>query len=767
MADQIRATPQNATLGAIANLLKQTYAPQRTQQMQGMMEFLGLPALARTVERVSYGEPVTNINKANVPLLPADTGEAAMLAGPPLASLAKRVGTNLVQTAPYVARDMAQSMSSPLRSYVVKPKGGNWLAGSVERAVEPMRRKVMGYEPSVRLQTINKELEQASQAGLDPETMQTFMSQIGRERARLEPDAAMNKWLDQKLGKYIRNEMATPEDPLRLQADAFPAIKAEQLAVKDAQLAKARADMEAARQARGFTPEMMTSSQARIRDLERERDFIDAQMGIHAEVQPTGYNVTRARREAGFPEEGMGVSDLAKKWEDRADTFVNELEAFDLTSAYPEVLKDNPWLLKVPPETRVYDMLRGADEDLGFAHLTDELRNALNPESGLPRELLLKYSDLDKMSVPQVAKRVDEINAWRSVQKAEADMARAGNAATQVVKEYPEQGFKWVELRKPESTGKKATVERSELDELGINVDDATLREVAEDMAFDEGLEEGTREFNDYVAQTIRAHNTKVPTEVDESIKILEDALKYEGETMGHCVGGYCPDVSEGRSKIFSLRDKKGQPHVTIEVSPRRPTVEQATKIAIDEGLPPKGIETLERVAQIMSDPAFSTQDIVQIKGKGNKAPKEDYLPAVQDFVRSGKFGKVGDLGNTGLVDVSQAGPLMKALQDIYGRNMSIGMEKFNAAADAMPDAQRFMTKDELLKFLGETPPEGFARGGAVRGYQAGGAARTLPELHQRYAEGGAVTGANFPTDDYDPARIDAIVAGLQAEMQS
>ena len=73
MADNIRATPQNATLGAIANFLKQTYAPQRTQQMQGVMELLGVPALARTAERMSYGEPVTNINKANVPLLPADT----------------------------------------------------------------------------------------------------------------------------------------------------------------------------------------------------------------------------------------------------------------------------------------------------------------------------------------------------------------------------------------------------------------------------------------------------------------------------------------------------------------------------------------------------------------------------------------------------------------------------------------------------------------------------------------------------------------------
>ena len=45
----------------------------------------------------------------------------------------------------------------------------------------------------------------------------------------------------------------------------------------------------------------------------------------------------------------------------------------------------------------------------------------------------------------------------------------------------------------------------------------------------------------------------------------------------------------------------------------------------------------------------------------------------------------------------------------------------------------------------------GFARGGQVHGYQAG------------YAEGGQVTGANFPTDDFDPDRIDAIVAELHA----
>jgi hypothetical protein len=62
------------------------------------------------------------------------------------------------------------------------------------------------------------------------------------------------------------------------------------------------------------------------------------------------------------------------------------------------------------------------------------------------------------------------------------------------------------------------------------------------------------------------------------------------------------------------------------------------------------------------------------------------------------------------------------------------------------------MSLDEMRDFLGGPPPaEGLSRGGQVRGY----------------AEGGMVSGANFPTDDFDPARIDAIVAGLQAEMQS
>ena len=551
-------------------------------------------------------------------------------------------------------RDFAMAAGQPAVN-VVKPKGGNWLAGSVERAVEPMRAPVRSQEFLTRI--ADEEARGLTQPGM--------LESVLQQNSKAE---AMNRWLETKLGKYIRNEMATPEDPLRALAE------------------------------RGI---------------------------MHSEITPTGYNVARARKEAGFPEEGMGVSPMAKAWEDRADTFVNELEAFDLTSAYPEVVKDNPWLLKVPPETRVYDMLRGADEDLGFSHLTDELRNAINPESGLPANLRLKYQDLEKVTVPQAVERVAKINDWRAAQKAEADMARAMNPATQVVKEYPDQGYKWVELRQPKETGRKVSVDKSEMELPDMTP--AMMREVAEDMALDEGLEVGTRAFNNHVEGLMTDFNRKKKVEMDESYKALEDALKYEGETMGHCVGGYCPDVVEGRSKIYSLRDDKGRPHVTIEVQPWRSS--QGESLAEFEArLRSDPMRSEQAVRDIMSSPQYR-DSIVQIKGKGNKAPKEDYLPAVQDFVRSGNFGKVGDLGNAGLADITKYDDRLKqAAQEAYG-------------------SSRFLTNQEMDALMQSQRDAGFSRGGAVQGYAAGG----------------LVAGANFPTGDFDPARIDAMVSDLYA----
>jgi hypothetical protein len=675
--------PLSALRGMVSGVLG---APGDIESLVRMLPGLSEQTVLPTSEDVEKRLPMRELNQT-------PTGKAFTTAGQlgggfytgPGAPL--RAIAGLPSAVSRAGRDFVMAAGQPAVN-VVKPKGGNWMTGSVERVVNPMQQTVLN---ETGLQNL------AERAGVDVSES---------VRARQLPEAAMNRWLETKLGKYIRNEMATPEDPVRALAE------------------------------RGV--------------LHVDPEQINFRPELHGRFMSEGQTA-------------VAQSPAAKSWEGASDLTVGQMPAGQLLQqGYAEQM---PWLAKVPPETPVYmPSQSGMADDLGFGHLVDELRNAVNPESGLPANLRLKYQDLEKVTVPQAVERVAKINEWRSAQKAEADMARAMNPATQMVKEYPEQGFKWVELRQPKETGKKVSVERPEMD-LPPGFDERQARDAAMDMAFDEGLDEGTQAFDDFVRNMMTDFNRKKTVDIDESYKALEDALKYEGETMGHCVGGYCPDVVAGRSKIYSLRDKKGQPHVTIEVRP--------------------DIRPRESYYGEPQD------EIVQIKGKGNKAPKEDYLPAVQDFIRSGSFGKVGDLQNAGLVDIQDPNAVLRALGKASPeRNIEQAIQNFNAAVDAAPNAQRYMSLDEMRDFLGNgTKPEGFALGGLVQKYAAGGIvgdslvgsniynsdAKQDPASAYKfadggfagsvpgYATGGQVSGANFPTDDFDPARIDAIVGDLHA----
>lgn len=96
----------------------------------------------------------------------------------------------------------------------------------------------------------------------------------------------------------------------------------------------------------------------------------------------------------------------------------------------------------------------------------------------------------------------------------------------------------------------------------------------------------------------------KVPTEHD---------LDVEGEFMGHCVGGddYARKVSKGKCTIYSLRDPKNEPHVTIEVAEPHPK----------KGTPNPRVE----------------REVIQVQGKQNEAPIEKYHGMLEKFfVREG-----------------------------------------------------------------------------------------------------------------------------------
>lgn len=137
----------------------------------------------------------------------------------------------------------------------------------------------------------------------------------------------------------------------------------------------------------------------------------------------------------------------------------------------------------------------------------------------------------------------------------------------------------------------------------------------------------------------------------------LQKWLTQEGDAMGHCVGGYCPDVKSGVSNIYSLRDAKGRPHVTIETAKPGPLdwylrQEDVAHLPEEPELDDAGahISWLQQLAQTPEYVA-ATQNpsVIQIKGKANAAPKAEYLPFIQDFVRSGKWSDIGDAAHTGL----------------------------------------------------------------------------------------------------------------------
>lgn len=623
--DQMQATPEsNSAMAALARMLGKADAFARkpfgynNPPAQVISDLLGVPALQKTAERAGYGEPLTS-GKGWTSRMHPET-EEALLAAPQFASPLGK---------------MAQLTKGLPVGASIKPKGGNWLTGSVEDALRGLKRPEVGnYDPPG-----------------------TWVPDA--------PNDALNSWVDNQLTRYIKNEMATPEDPIRALAER----------------GVLHTPMEAGWEAEGLA----------------------------------GY-----RRGAGFPAEGHAKSETAKNWELASDQSLYPRKSGDLIDQYGA---DNPWLTKVPPETQAYSIGDpNMPHGLGFTHLMDELHNATNPASGLPLDLQLKYSALNQVSVPQAVERVAKINEWRAAQKAKANLAKANNAATVLHKEYPEnnpKGLKWVELKKSEqmpegwteaSRNKKTGKATSWYDENGI------------------------------------VHKTH-PGERELSV-----ALKYEGDTMGHCVGKYCPDVAEGRSRIFSLRSAKGEPHVTIETTPSgalkydRVDPEMGDRDLMDtmsDRMSPaqgrKFQNWLENdwdggsLAESVTGTPFAkflppredtnTFRITQIKGKANRKPNDEYLPYVQDFVKSGKWSDVGDLGNTGLYNT----------QDI-----------FNPAAQEFlrskgVDLKPYIDPEETARYkeMFKKPDPGFANGGMVDSTNQG----------------------------YNPAHVDRLVNQLRTEL--
>jgi hypothetical protein len=139
----------------------------------------------------------------------------------------------------------------------------------------------------------------------------------------------------------------------------------------------------------------------------------------------------------------------------------------------------------------------------------------------------------------------------------------------------------------------------------------------------------------------------------------LRKAIKSEGEMMGHCLQQeemeWPEKVMKGESRLFSLRDEKNEPHVTIEMHPATSVMKhfmalpekdqlQLEKEVIDQhfgGVPPPKHFILDNKHSELIRQHYLNKygqprpSIAQVYGKQDKAPIGEYIPYVHDFVQS------------------------------------------------------------------------------------------------------------------------------------
>lgn len=514
--------------------------------------------------------------------------------------------------------------------------------------------------------------------GSTPEWVEQRMGALAAERAtNYSPEAAARKaatdhmpfgtpdddplkaWLQKALAKYYKTDFGSPTDPLRDLA------------------------------ARGlhYDPDMSPDKWTNTVD-----DFLmEDRIGDYTLPTP---------REGYRPDPATG----GKAW------YNAELERRG-------VLESMPWLAKAPVTDKLYG-IRGSGLDID--HFADEMRNALAAqEAGLPMDLAVRPESLQRMSFPQAVEHVGRINQYRAAQMQEANLAAQQNPAIKTYKEYPEnnpRGLRWVQLRQPEYTP-DTLPEGYELRPMTNNLGNTyySLRADGEELGVGQTPEAAIKSGRRWME--------------DDN---LAQALRYEGDTMGHCVGGYCDDVTEGRSNIYSLRDAKGEPHVTIETAPRgRGWLSGDQLDEWEPGLFAQYQNDLNARATYGGDihkwlqetrpDLANMQDIVQIKGKQNRAPNDDYLPFVQDFVKSGQWGNVGDLRNSQLTRLPDGRYIT---EQQWREGMGAGLREANPAWEdehlQRQLAQNYPRVEQNPHTVAERWPdlmkhfEGFAAGGRV-----------------------------------------------------
>jgi hypothetical protein len=441
----------------------------------------------------------------------------------------------------------------------------------------------------------------------------------------------------------------------------------------------------------------------------------------------TKYSVRNKRYQIGKPTEGIAKTDLGKEWEYKVDSIFKPTKSAEVKEVLNRYMPDGDEGYKQAGDKFKMSLLR-MDHDLPV-HSQKDLE-ALKLIEQIPDEYV--YS-LSGTNIPQ----------------------RLGfDHVTDVLMEDLRSG----KLR-PEQLNQmsmeKAIRRTAEYDAEKAKAMDKANASSVEGMPIPKAYDDGYK---------------WVELKHDTDPKRTEKALKSEGEMMGHCVGGYCPDVESGEIKIFSLRSPDGKSHVTIEARPQFSMTlwRNANMDAINSN--PKLKEYDFNMRSLDDDNKYGRQmtekdyvremtkemkklginpieppsymELHQVKGKQNKRPDDKYQSYISDFIKNNptkhEIVDVYELDNTNLMGVQNIADngfvskdvhfhpeVTKALKIKYPEfdNLMYGdkdIKTYNLFREVARDFARqnknYVDKDDILNHIREkylTPPKK-AKGGSI-----------------------------------------------------
>lgn len=187
-------------------------------------------------------------------------------------------------------------------------------------------------------------------------------------------------------------------------------------------------------------------------------------------------------------------------------------------------------------------------------------------------------------------------------------------------------------------------------------------------------------------------------------VRVPPSDLEIEGNKMGHCVGGYCDYVNAGEGEIFSLRDSRNEPHVTIRTYSYKGHPTTVDEIKGKENKPP--IEKYAKMVRLWLKENFH-EDLYK--------DSEDYVSImsdeeVLDLLNSLSFrgedtqSDIQDLLSVSdkMIEIMRNNPHNKRVQELALRVFSEfeTIWEIDHSITSAPDFLKFMPTSFVKKFL-------------------------------------------------------------------